>query len=195
MNWLMKWLCDRRTAPWIYSPDIESITYFDVEYINMGYLEEQTRTWPVTQTISIPHIKPVRYFYMFTSLCYCVSFVHKYMSKKTNPLPSQTLALPCITDIEMGDISQCSLLHKPFAKAWEAFDWWCSFSKLCLGHFSCIQPTSFGLYVFNLTSRRVKVWLEDGWELLYLCWQVERGKLSGRGGVVVGVVVVEEGAE
>lgn len=63
----------------------------------------------------------------------------------------------------------------------EAFDGWCSFSKLCLVHFRCIRPTSFGIYVFNLTSSRVKVWLEDGWEPLYLCWQVESGKHCGRG--------------
>lgn len=60
-------------------------------------------------------------------------------------------------------------------------DGWCSFSKVCLGHFRCISPTSSGLYVFNLTSRLVKVSLEDGWELFYLCWQVENGKHCGRG--------------
>lgn len=147
MNWLMKWLCDRRTAPWIYSPDMESITYFDVEYINMGYLEEQTRTWPVTQTISIPHIKPVRCFYMFTSLCFCVSFVHKYISKKTNPLPSQTLALPHIIDIEMGDISQCSLLHKPFAKAWEALIDDVHFPSCVLDTLAAYDPLLLG-YMF-----------------------------------------------
>lgn len=73
-----------------------------------------------------------------------------------------------------------------FAEMQEAFDGWCSFSKLCLGHFRCIRPTSFGLYVFNLTSRHVKVCFEDGWELLYLCWQVESGKHGGRGWDVAG---------
>lgn len=46
----------------------------------------------------------------------------------------------------------------------EVCDRWSSFSKLCPGHFGCIRPTSFTLqvYVFNLTSKRVKVRLEDG---------------------------------
>lgn len=82
--------------------------------------------------------------------------------------------------MDMADVRPLSPLPA-LAEMQEAFDGWCSFSKLCLGHFRCIRPTSFGLYVFNLTSRRVKVWLEDGWELLYLCWQVESGKHGGGG--------------
>lgn len=78
--------------------------------------------------------------------------------KKTTP-PSSTapsLHLPAAGYWE----SRCQTLSSPsFVEMREAFDGWCSFSKLCLGHFRCIRPTSFGLYVFNLTSRRVKVWL------------------------------------
>lgn len=53
----------------------------------------------------------------------------------------------------------------------EVCDRWSSFSKLCPGHLGCIRPTSFTLqvHVFNLTSKRVKEWLEDGWELFWLC--------------------------
>lgn len=58
----------------------------------------------------------------------------------------------------------------------EGFDGWCSFSKLCLRH---IRSTSVGLYVFNLTFTLVKMWLEDGWEPSYLCWQVKSGKTVG----------------
>lgn len=40
------------------------------------------------------------------------------------------------------------------AEMQKAFDGWCSFSKLCLRHFRCIQPTSFfGLCVFNFNTQ------------------------------------------
>lgn len=96
----------------------------------------------------------------------CVSFFyHPYMLTSLTP-PSNGGC--CDAKCQSSpDVKVSALMCK-------VFDGWCSFSKLCLRHFRCIQPPSFRLqvYVFNLTSKRVKMWLEDGWECCFFCRSV-----------------------
>ena len=95
---------------------------------------------------------------MYVHKCMSVHLLLHVVRRKQllHPPPLPSLHLPAAGYWE----SRCQTLSSPsFVEMREAFDGWCSFSKLCLGHFRCIRPTSFGLYVFNLTSRRVKVWL------------------------------------